>query len=76
MDNAKPSPTRVIGHRELLDRIPYSKVQIWRLERQGRFPRRIRIGPKRIGWLETEIDDWIRSRVDEREQQDNEASGL
>ncbi len=75
MDNAKPSPTRIIGLRELLDRVPYGRVQIWRLERQGRFPRRIRIGPRRIGWLETEIDDWIRSRVNEREQSGNEASG-
>jgi len=25
--------------------IQYSKVQIWRLEKQGKFPKRIEIGP-------------------------------
>ena len=67
MISPKSHAIRVIGHRELLDRVPYSRVQIWRLERQDKFPRRVRLGPNRIGWLESEVDDWIRSRLDDRE---------
>ena len=47
--------------------VPYSDIQIWRLEQQGRFPRRIKLGPNRVGWSEQEILDWIEARKAERE---------
>ena len=59
-------PSRLIDHHELLSRVPYSRVQIWRLERQGRFPRRLRIGPNRVAWIESEIEGWINARKQER----------
>lgn len=35
---------------KLAKSIQYSKVQIWRLEKQGMFPKRIEIGPGRRAW--------------------------
>ena len=29
--------------------VPYSDMQIWRMENEGKFPRRIRLGPNRVG---------------------------
>ena len=29
----------------------------------GTFPKSIKIGPRAVGWLESEIDDWIQSRI-------------
>jgi prophage regulatory protein len=46
--------------------IPYSKVQLWRLEKLGKFPKRVRIGPARHGWSEDEIEAWIAARIAER----------
>jgi prophage regulatory protein len=46
--------------------ISYSKVQIWRLEKQNKFPKRIQLGPSRHGWLDSEIDEWIMARAAER----------
>ncbi len=46
--------------------IPYSKVHIWRLEKEGRFPKRVPLGASRHGWIETEIDDWITERMASR----------
>ena len=43
--------------------IPYSKVQIWRLEKLKKFPRRVQVGPARVAWAEHEIDEWIASRL-------------
>jgi len=34
----------------------------WRWERQGLFPKRLRLGPNRIGWRESAIRDWLDSR--------------
>ena len=47
--------------------IQYSKVQIWRLEKLGKFPKRIELGPGRRAWAEHEIDAWIASRIAARD---------
>lgn len=57
-----PSSFRVISLAELQGLVPLSRSQIWRLEQQGEFPRRIRIGRRRIGYLVSDIDDWLASR--------------
>lgn len=46
--------------------IPHSRVSLWRLEKEGRFPKRVAISPGRIGWLESEIEAWIKLRADAR----------
>jgi prophage regulatory protein len=39
-----------------------SRVTIWRLENKGKFPQRIKISTKRVGWLEHEVTKWIEKR--------------
>ncbi len=43
--------------------IPFTRQHILRLEKAGKFPRRIRIGTKRVGWLYSEIEVWITGRA-------------
>jgi hypothetical protein len=31
------------------------------LERAGQFPRRVQVGPNRVAWLASEIEEWIGS---------------
>jgi prophage regulatory protein len=57
---------RIIGSAELRRRVPYSAMHIWRLEQDGRFPRRIRVGANRVGWSEKEITAWIEERKQAR----------
>ena len=42
--------------------VPYSKAHIDRLEKAGQFPSRVKIGPARIGWWESEILSWLASK--------------
>jgi predicted DNA-binding transcriptional regulator AlpA len=37
-------------------------MTIYRLEARGEFPRRRQLAGNAIGWLESEVDAWIRSR--------------
>ena len=39
-----------------------SRVTIWRLEKEGKFPPRIKISQKRIGWRKDEVAKWIEAR--------------
>jgi prophage regulatory protein len=36
---------------------------IYQLISSGQFPRSIPLGPRSVGWIESEISEWIRSRV-------------
>ena len=50
--------------------ITYSKTQLWRLEKEARFPRRVSLtgNPNgRSAWLESEIDEWIKDRIAQRD---------
>ena len=39
--------------------IPYCAQHIARLEKAGRFPRRIRLGPCRVAWYCGAVETWI-----------------
>jgi prophage regulatory protein len=42
------------------------KVSIWRWERAGQFPKRVRVSAGRIAWVEEEIESWLAARAAER----------
>lgn len=43
--------------------IPYTRQHLSRLEKQGKFPKRVRIGENRVAWVETEIDEHKARRI-------------
>jgi prophage regulatory protein len=47
--------------------IPYSKSQIYRLIRAGKFPAPIRLGPNRVSFIEEQTDAWIEAKVEGRD---------
>jgi len=40
----------------------YSRSSIWRMEKEGSFPKRREIGPRTVRWLREEVEAWIASR--------------
>jgi predicted DNA-binding transcriptional regulator AlpA len=50
----------LINKHELLQRVPYSYVQIWRLMVRNEFPRARKLGGKCF-WLESEINEFLLS---------------
>lgn len=41
-----------------------SRSTIWRLERQGSFPRHRRISRNAVAWVEDEVAEWMRSKLE------------
>jgi prophage regulatory protein len=64
---------RILDSKELARMIPYSMEHIRRLENDGKFPRRIRLGPARVGWLLSAVQEWIAKRVEESRSADRGA---
>ena len=62
------SGLRFLRRRDLRAKVGYSAAHIDRLEKAGLFPKRVVLGPGAVAWLESEIDDWIRSRLSERDE--------
>jgi len=42
--------------------VQLSRTTIWRLEKSGQFPKRVRLGQNSVGWLKGDVDTWLESR--------------
>ncbi len=58
---------RIISKRELKEMVLYSPQHIQRLENAGTFPKRVVLGPNRVGWVLDEVLEWLQERLDRRE---------
>lgn len=58
---------RILSKRQLKELVLYSPQHISRLEKAGKFPKRVQLGPNRVGWVESEVLDWLQLRLEVRE---------
>jgi prophage regulatory protein len=58
---------KLLSKRQVREKVIYSPAHIARLEAAGQFPKRVRLGTGRVGWVEQEIDAWIITRIAERD---------
>jgi prophage regulatory protein len=56
---------RIITRKELRLMVPFTPQHIGRLEKAGKFPKRIRIGERRVGWRLADVEAWLEQRVRE-----------
>jgi prophage regulatory protein len=52
----------ILSKKDVIKMIGLSPVTLWRMEKAGNFPNRIKLGPRRIGWREDDVNSWIESR--------------
>lgn len=58
---------RILSKRQLKELVLYSPQHVARLEKAGKFPKRVQLGPNRVGWVEDEVLDWLQHRPECRE---------
>jgi prophage regulatory protein len=58
---------RILSKKQLREAVLYSPQHIDRLEKAGKFPKRIQLGPNRVGWIESEVDEWLSQRIANRD---------
>ena len=70
------SPYSVIKMKELVGVVGLSRSYIYALQARGEFPRPIRLvkGGRATGYLRSEIDDWLKGRIDATRSDVNEAA--
>jgi prophage regulatory protein len=52
----------ILRKNEVAVMVKLSHPTIWRLEKLGKFPARVKLGDRAVGWYSNEIDEWIKSR--------------
>ena len=58
---------RILSKRQVKELVLYSPQHIARLEKAGQFPKRVQLGPNRVGWVEAEVLEWLEQRLVQRE---------
>lgn len=58
---------KILSKKALKELVLYSPQHIARLEKAGSFPKRVTLGPNRVGWVEQEVLDWLEERLLARE---------
>jgi len=53
---------RLLRRNEVVEMVGLSRPTLWRLEKLGRFPHRLQVGPNSVRWRESDILAWIKSR--------------
>jgi len=70
-EEPRPPPVRLLSARQVLDRVPLSYPTIWKMMREGKFPRARKIS-NRSFWIESEIDAYINGLLLRRLKGDDE----
>lgn len=55
--------SNVLRRPQVIARTGLKRSAIYEQMAAGTFPKCIKLGPRAVGWIETEIDDWIQSRI-------------
>ena len=57
---------RILKLKEVLHRTGLGRTTMYKLIKSLEFPQSIRLGLRAVGWLESEVEAWIKNRVDDR----------
>lgn len=56
------NPLKIIRPKDLSQLLSVNRVTIWRMEKRGELPPRKRITKGCVGWLESDIAEWLEDR--------------
>src|SRR5262249_44851841 len=62
MSTTTTQSTSILRLKDLQRRIPLSRSAIYAKISAGEFPPPIALGPRAIGWLASDVENWIQSR--------------
>lgn len=60
---------RIIRLKQVIDATGLARSTVYKYIAEGTFPKPISLGDRCVGWLESEVHDWILARIAERDLQ-------
>ncbi|MDE2679645.1 MAG: AlpA family transcriptional regulator [Gemmatimonadota bacterium] len=56
-------PIRFVRLHEVMARTGLSRSTIYVMMAEGRFPKPVPLGERSVGWIESELEEWLRDRI-------------
>jgi prophage regulatory protein len=57
-------PRKILRLPVVLDRTGLSRSTVYQRVTEGRFPRPVSLGARAVGWIETEVEEWIVCQIE------------
>jgi len=58
---------RIMRLKEVTEKTGLAKSTIYNLISQGKFPKQIELGARSVGWVDTEIEEWLLAKIELRD---------
>lgn len=58
---------KILRLNDVLETTGLARSTVYKLMSDGAFPRSICLGERSVGWLESEIQEWILDKIEERD---------
>lgn len=62
--------TTILRLFKVIERTGLSRSSIYLRMSEDRFPKSISLGDRAVGWIESEIDDWLNEKIEASRQDD------
>jgi prophage regulatory protein len=62
-DARRDTPIRMLRLSQVAAITGLSKTKIYQLQIQGDFPMRVQLSPRRVAWVEAEVQAWLAARI-------------
>jgi prophage regulatory protein len=69
-------PRRILRLPNVLDRIGLSRSTVYQRVTEGRFPRPVSLGARAVGWIETEVEEWIAHQIEASREMQGQRAGV
>ncbi len=67
--------TKILRLPAVIDRTGLPRSTIWAYIDQGKFPSPVRLTSRNVGWVESEITEWIENRIQDSRAQSSKRQG-
>lgn len=67
---------RIIRLKEVIDSTGLARSTIYKYIGDGSFPKPVSLGDRCVGWVESEVHEWILARIEERDLLEGTASRI
>jgi len=58
---------KIIRLKDVLETTGLARATMYKMMTDGVFPKSISLGERSVGWLESEVQDWILAKIEERD---------
>ena len=69
-------PRRILRLPNVLDRTGLSRSTVYLRVTEGRFPKPVSLGARAVGWIETEVEEWIARQIEGSRAMQGQRAGV